>query len=91
MAKGGKIQALTDAVNALERELVKTKTQVEIFDGTVKDEAGRVEAAKNGVTEVSVVLHERHCAKVVAVERDRREACFDVKTSRRFCRVQSCS
>jgi len=58
MAKGGKIQALTDAVNALERELVKTKTQVEIFEGTVKDEAGRVEAAKNGVTEVSVVLSE---------------------------------
>jgi len=58
LAKGGKIQALTDAVNALERELVKTKTQVEIFEGTVKDEAGRVEAAKNGVTEVSMVLSE---------------------------------
>ena len=55
MAKGGKIQALTDAVNALERELVKTKTQVEIFEGTVKDEAGRVEAAKKGVTDVSLV------------------------------------
>lgn len=56
MAKGGKIQALTDAVNALERELVKTKTQVEIFEGTVKDEAGRVETAKKGATDVSGIL-----------------------------------
>ena len=53
MAKGGKVQALTEAVNALEKELVKTKTQLEISEGTVKDDAKRVEAAKKATKEVS--------------------------------------
>lgn len=55
MAKGGKVQALTDAVNALDRELVKTKTQLEIKEGTVKDDLKRVEAAKKAVKEVSPI------------------------------------
>jgi len=53
MAKGGKVQALTEAVNALVREMVKTKTQLEIREGTLKDDAKRVEAAKKAVKEVS--------------------------------------
>ena len=52
MAKGGKIQGLAEAVNALERELVKTKTQLEIIEGTLKDDAKRVEASKTAVQEV---------------------------------------
>lgn len=54
LAKGGKVQALTEAVNALEKELVKTKTQLDISEGTVKDEGKRVEAAKKAVKEVRV-------------------------------------
>lgn len=46
------MQALTDAVNALERELVKTKTQLEIKEGSVADEAKRVELAKKAKKEV---------------------------------------
>jgi structural maintenance of chromosome 2 len=52
MEKGGKVQALTEAVNALERELVKVKTQLEIKDGIVADDAKRVDAAKKGVKDV---------------------------------------
>lgn len=53
MAKGGKVKALTEAVNALERELVKTRTQLEIIEGTLSDDAKRVEGAKKNVEEVS--------------------------------------
>lgn len=52
-AKGGKIQGLTEAVNNLERELVKIKTQIEITESTLKDDAKRVEGAKKTVGEVS--------------------------------------
>lgn len=52
MAKGGKIKGLTEAVNALERELVKTKTQLEIIEGTLRDDAKRVEGARTTVEEV---------------------------------------
>lgn len=44
---------MTDAVNALERELVKTKTQLEIKVGTLSDDAKRVDAAKKAAKEVS--------------------------------------
>jgi structural maintenance of chromosome 2 len=54
LAKGGKVQALTEAVNALEKELVKTKTQLDISESTVKDDSKRVEAAKKAVKEVRV-------------------------------------
>lgn len=53
MAKGGKLQALSDAVNELERELVKIKTQVEIKESTVADDAKRVDGARAAVKEVS--------------------------------------
>ena len=56
MAKGGKVQALTEAVNSLERELVKTKTQLEIKVGTAGDDAKRVEVAKKTVTDVGIHL-----------------------------------
>ena len=52
MAKGGKVQALTDAVNALDRELVKVKTQLDITVGTMKDDARRVDTAKKAVKDV---------------------------------------
>jgi structural maintenance of chromosome 2 len=54
MAKGGKVQALTEAVNNLERELVKTKTQLEIKVGTVGEDSKRVESAKQAVKEVRI-------------------------------------
>lgn len=52
------MQALTEAVNALEKELVKTKTQLEISAGSVKDDAKRVDAAKKAVKEVSWMAHD---------------------------------
>ena len=52
-AKVGKIQSLTDAVNTLDRELVKTKTQLEIIQGTLKDDSTRVDSAKKAVKDVS--------------------------------------
>jgi chromosome segregation ATPase len=57
MAKGGKVQALTDAVNELERELVKVKTQLEIKESTVSDDVKRIDSAKNGVKDVSNELN----------------------------------
>ncbi|WVQ94975.1 hypothetical protein IAU59_002067 [Kwoniella sp. CBS 9459] len=59
MAKGGKIQALTDAVNNLERELVKVKTQIEIKEGSLKDDAKRLDAAKKTVKETEKALDTR--------------------------------
>lgn len=58
-AKGGKIQGLTEAVNSLERELVRIKTQIEITESTLKDDAKRVEGAKKAVGEVSSSYPER--------------------------------
>ena len=52
MAKGGKVQGLTDAVNTLERELVKTKTQLEIKVGILRDDAKRMDVSKRAVTDV---------------------------------------
>src|SRR5690348_7289778 len=56
MAKGGKVQALTDAVNSLERELVKTKTQLEIKEGSSSEDKKRVDAAKKAVKDVSHLI-----------------------------------
>jgi structural maintenance of chromosome 2 len=47
---------LTDAVNSLERELVKTKTQLEIKESTLSDDGKRVEAAKKAVKDVSLPM-----------------------------------
>jgi structural maintenance of chromosome 2 len=66
MAKGGKMQALADAVNELERELVKIKTQLEIKESTVADDAKRVEGANNSVAETKEAL----AAKTAASEQD---------------------
>lgn len=66
MAKGGKMQALADAVNELERELVKIKTQLEIKESTVADDAKRVEGANNAVAETKEALG----AKKEASEKD---------------------
>ncbi|WWC91996.1 uncharacterized protein L201_006950 [Kwoniella dendrophila CBS 6074] len=59
MAKGGKVSALTDAVNSLDRELVKVKTQIEITEGTLKDDVKRVDGAKKAVKETEKSLDER--------------------------------
>ncbi|BEI84504.1 hypothetical protein CcaverHIS002_0411080 [Cutaneotrichosporon cavernicola] len=56
MAKGGKMQALADAVNELERELVKINTQLEIKESTVADDAKRVEGANSSVAETKDTL-----------------------------------
>ncbi|KAK1922323.1 RecF/RecN/SMC [Papiliotrema laurentii] len=62
MAKGGKIQGLAEAVNALERELVKTKTQLEIIEGTLKDDAKRVEASKTAVQELATSIEDKRAS-----------------------------
>lgn len=62
MAKGGKMQALADSVNELERELVKVKTQLEIKESTVLDDAKRVEGAKTAVTETEEALEAKKLA-----------------------------
>ncbi|WVR09681.1 hypothetical protein IAU60_006756 [Kwoniella sp. DSM 27419] len=59
MNKGGKISALTDAVNNLERELVKVKTQIEIKEGTLNEDAKRVDGAKKAVQETENSLEAR--------------------------------
>ncbi|WWD19905.1 hypothetical protein CI109_104374 [Kwoniella shandongensis] len=59
MAKGGKVQGLTDAVNTLERELVKVKTQIEIKEGTLKDDVKRVDTAKSAVKELAKSLDDK--------------------------------
>lgn len=53
MAKGGKMQALTDAFNELERELVKVKAQLELHESTVSEDTKRVETAKRAIKDVS--------------------------------------
>ena len=53
MAKGGKMQALTDAFNELERELVKVKAQLELHESTVSEDTKRVETAKKAIKDVS--------------------------------------
>ncbi|OCF77510.1 nuclear condensin complex protein [Kwoniella mangroviensis CBS 8886] len=59
MAKGGKISDLSDAVNDLDRELVKVKTQIEIIEGTLKDDVKRVDGAKKAVKETEKSLGDR--------------------------------
>jgi len=53
LAKGGKVQALTDLVNKLDNELAKVKTQLENTSGTLADDSKHVEEAKKAVKEVS--------------------------------------
>lgn len=57
MAKGGKVQALTDLVNKLDNELAKVKTQLENTSGTLADDSKHVEEAKKAVKEVSPMTH----------------------------------
>ncbi|EIW72205.1 nuclear condensin complex protein [Tremella mesenterica] len=59
MAKGGKIQSLTDAVNALERELVKVKTQLEMIVSTMGDDSKRVDTAKKAVKDLEKSIEEK--------------------------------
>jgi structural maintenance of chromosome 2 len=54
MAKGGKVQALTDLVNKLDNELAKVKTQLENTSGTLADDSKTVAEAKRSVKEVSL-------------------------------------
>ena len=53
MAKGGKVQALTDLVSKLDNELAKVKTQIENTSSTLSDDIKRVEEAKASVKDVS--------------------------------------
>lgn len=53
MAKGGKVQALTDLVSRLDNELAKVKTQIENTSSTLSDDVKRVEEAKTSVKDVS--------------------------------------
>lgn len=53
MAKGGKVQALTDLVSKLDNELAKVKTQMENTSSTLSDDVKRVEEANTSVKDVS--------------------------------------
>jgi capsule polysaccharide export protein KpsE/RkpR len=61
LAKGGKVQALTDLVNKLDNELAKVKTQLENTSGTLADDSKHVEEAKKAIKEVSLLdLYDAH-------------------------------
>lgn len=53
MAKGGKVQALTDLVGKLDNEVAKVKTQIENTSSTLADDGKRVNEAKTSVKDVS--------------------------------------
>ena len=53
MTKGGKIQALANTVNELDREMVKLKTQLEMKQSSLVDEQKRISLAEKNVKEVS--------------------------------------
>jgi hypothetical protein len=53
MTKGGKIQALANTVNDLDREMVKLKTQLEMKQSSLQDEQKRIQTAERNVVEVS--------------------------------------
>lgn len=52
MKKGGKFKGREEEVAELEKVLVKIRTQVEIKNGTITDEAGRVGGLENELKEV---------------------------------------
>ena len=60
MAKGGKVQHLTDLVSKLDNELAKVKTQIVNTRSTLSDDAKRVEEAKASVKDVSAPLGASH-------------------------------
>lgn len=53
MTKGGKMQALANTVNELDREMVKLKTQLEMKQSSLVDEQKRISLAEKNVKEVS--------------------------------------
>lgn len=57
MTKGGKIQALANTVNDLDREMVKLKTQLEMKQSSLLDEQKRIQTAEKNVVEVSQHKH----------------------------------
>ena len=53
ISKGGKFKQREEEVAELEKVLVKIRTQVEIRNGTIEDEEGKVGTLKNELKEVS--------------------------------------
>jgi hypothetical protein len=53
LTKGGKVQALQDKVNALDREITKLRAQWEMDSANVTDEQKRAAVVKKNVKEVS--------------------------------------
>lgn len=53
VTKGGKIQALANTVNELDREMVKLKTQLEMKQSSLVDEQKRISLAEKNVKEVN--------------------------------------
>ncbi|KAJ9114125.1 hypothetical protein QFC20_001641 [Naganishia adeliensis] len=62
MTKGGKIQALANAVNDLDREMVKLKTQLEMKQSSLLDEQKRIQAAEKNVVEAEAALSDKRTA-----------------------------
>ena len=52
LKKGGKFKKLEEAVNELGKKLAKLRTQVEIKNGTIKDEEGKIAASERDLEQV---------------------------------------
>lgn len=56
MKKGGKFKRLEEEVGELEKAVVKVRTQVEIKNGTISDEEGKVKGLQRELQEVRQLL-----------------------------------
>ncbi|EPQ53318.1 condensin complex subunit SMC2 [Gloeophyllum trabeum ATCC 11539] len=60
LKKGGKFKKLEEEVGELEKVLVKIRTQVEIKEGTISDEEGKVMTLEKELKETEEALAEKH-------------------------------
>ena len=56
LKKGGKFKKLEEAVNELGKKLAKLRTQVEIKNGTIKDEEGKIAASVQELENVRSII-----------------------------------
>lgn len=77
MTKGGRIQALANTVNDLDREMVKLRTQLEMKQSSLLDEQKRIHTAEKNVVEVSkseiCVFQVAHVLRIAGRSRPLRE------------------
>ena len=90
MRKGGKLKKLEEEVGELEKVLVKVRTQMEIKDGTIKDEENKIRTLGGEQQEVGKVVD---CGRGGAYFRPLARNVIDTeeKTSRRaHCFIRNC-